>query len=212
MNSEHDSPLDKNDPPSPGEFREDMAGELSTRNLLGMSVLSFLFYLGLAMLLFYFFFDNGLYSAFQHGTSVLNQLIIGILSGTAAAGFVMGFSSRPPISNVLEDFAIFKIISDAKFTSFDRVQISLFAGVGEELLFRGALQPLAGIWLTSLLFIAIHGYFKFKSTGHLLFGLMMFSLSMLLGWLFETAGLLAAMSAHAVYDMAMLWWVKKKSN
>ncbi|MBK7566807.1 MAG: CPBP family intramembrane metalloprotease [Bacteroidetes bacterium] len=31
--------------------------------------------------------------------------------------------------------------------------LSFCAGVGEELLFRGAIQPWLGIWLTALLFI-----------------------------------------------------------
>lgn len=209
MNSEHKTPLENDDQSAPDEVRNLVANDLSTRNLLGMSILSFLLYLGLALLLFYLFYENGLYSAFQYGYSVSIQLIVGILSGAAAAGVIMRISSRAPVSEVLDDFAIFKIISGAKFSTFDRIQISLFAGAGEELLFRGALQPLAGIWLTSLFFIAIHGYFKFKSAGHIFFGFMMFSLSMVLGWLFEIAGLLAAMTAHAVYDMVMLWWVRK---
>lgn len=92
---------------------------------------------------------------------------------------------------------------------FDRWQLSLFAGAGEELLFRGAIQPLLGIWVTSAIFIGIHGYFKFTSIGHIIFGVMMFSLSIMLGYLFEHAGLIAAMSAHAIYDVIMLKMVQK---
>ena len=35
----------------------------------------------------------------------------------------------------------------------------------------------------------------------------MFGLSMGLGYLFEEAGLIAAMVAHAVYDLTMLKWM-----
>lgn len=84
--------------------------------------------------------------------------------------------------------------------------------MGEELLFRGAIQPLIGIWFTSLIFIAIHGYIGFRSFGQALFTLLLFGLSMLLGWLFMVIGLVAAMTAHAVYDLLMLWWVSARTD
>jgi membrane protease YdiL (CAAX protease family) len=40
--------------------------------------------------------------------------------------------------------------------SFNPIWISLFAGVGEEILFRGAIQPLRGLWLTSAIFCLLH--------------------------------------------------------
>ncbi len=182
--------------------------ELSTRNLLGMSLLSFLFYGFSGLMLVWLFHDGGLSDLFQHGYAFTTQLAIGILTGAGSALIIMNISSRQPVAGVLNDFGIFKIIANARFNNVDRVQISLFAGIGEEFLFRGALQPVIGIWLTSIIFVAIHGYFKFKSAGHILFGLMMFGLSMMLGYLFIYAGLVAAMAAHTVYDMVMLWWVK----
>ena len=69
------------------------------------------------------------------------------------------------------------------------------------------IQPLLGIWITSIIFVGLHGYFKFKSAGHIIFGVLMFGLSMGLGYLFEEAGLIAAMVAHAVYDLTMLKWM-----
>jgi len=69
------------------------------------------------------------------------------------------------------------------------------------------IQPLLGIWITSIIFVGLHGYFKFKSARHIIFGVLMFGLSMGLGYLFEEAGLIAAMVAHAVYDLIMLKWM-----
>ncbi len=181
--------------------------ELTGKKLLTMSVISFVVYISVAWLIYWLFMDDHLMIAFEHGRPVLVQIGTGVIAGLAAAGIIMFLSGREPLVSVLDDFAIFKAISEIKFSPFDRIQISLFAGVGEEILFRGAIQPLLGVWITSVIFIGIHGYFKFKSAGHIFFGLMMFGLSVMLGYLFEFAGLVAAMTAHAVYDVVMLWWV-----
>ncbi len=175
-------------------------------------MMSAVVYLLLAYLIFRYLRETSLAEAFMHGYSLQNQLLIGIAGGGAAAGVISLIASRPPVSGVLNDFHIVRIISQLRLTAFDRIQLSAFAGAGEELLFRGALQPLLGIWLTSLIFVGIHGYFKFKSAGHMVFGFIMFGLSVMLGYLFEYAGLIAAMTAHAVYDIIMLKFVQVKEN
>ena len=190
--------------------RQQLEEDLTGTNMLGMSLLSFLFYLILSLLLIYFLHDGGFWSIFEHGYSITVQMAIGLSAGVAASFVVMFLASRSPIADVLEDFALFRVIAKTEFSPFDRVQISFFAGTGEEILFRGAIQPILGIWVTSIIFVAIHGYFKFKSAGHILFGLMLFSLSMMLGVLYETSGLISAMAAHAIYDMVMLEWAKRR--
>lgn len=174
-----------------------------------MSMASLVLYLTIATLLFWFFHDGDLFGAFDSEFSLTMQLLYGTGAGIASAGIIAFFSSVPPVKDALNDFSIFRILSRTKFSWPDRIQVSFFAGVGEELLFRGAIQPLIGIWLTSLIFIAIHGYIGFRSAGQILFTLLLFGLSMLLGWLFMAIGLIAAMTAHAVYDLLMLWWVAK---
>ncbi|MDR8389644.1 CPBP family intramembrane metalloprotease [Aliifodinibius sp. S!AR15-10] len=179
-------------------------------NLLVLSVISALVYVVVGWLIFYFFRDMGVESAFDHGFSVSTQLAIGTGSGIVGAGIISYLMDRPPISGVLDDFYIVRILSNTRLGLFDRTQLSLFAGAGEEFLFRGAMQPLLGIWVTSLIFVGLHGYFKFQKLGHIAFGVMMFGLSMGLGYVYEYAGLIAAMTAHAIYDMIMLYQVTKK--
>lgn len=193
--------------PDPAESKQ-----ISSRGLLLLSIVSATTYLLFAFLIFRYFHGENLKTTFEHGYPSTIQLLIGIVSGGAAAGIIGLIISRPPVSDVLHDFYIVDMISNLRLTSFDRIQLSAFAGVGEEILFRGAIQPLLGIWITSLIFIGIHGYFKFKSVGHFLFGAMMFGLSMMLGYLFEFPGLIAAMTAHAVYDVIMLQLVQNKNN
>ena len=82
----------------------------------------------------------------------------------------------------------------------DILLASFSAGVGEELFFRAGLQPFLGIWLTSILFIAIHSYIK-MTKAWLFFGFIMILMSAGLGYLYEYVGLVSAMSAHAAFDV-----------
>ena len=179
------------------------------RDLLWMSLLSLIFYTGLSYLVFRYLREEPLAAAFRQGVAWQQQLGWGLLGGAVAALIIAFLAGRDPVRRVLDDFYIFRQISRMSMSPFDRLQVSLFAGVGEELLFRGALQPVLGIWITSIIFVGIHGYFKFRTGAHIFFGLMMFSLSMLLGILYQELGLISAMTAHAVYDVLMLWWARR---
>lgn len=198
------------DDDSSQDFKWEAPERIPSREWLMLSLMSFVVYLGISYLVFCFFHDTGPEKAFNHGLSVINQLIIGIGSGVIGSVIIWFVINRPSVSEVLDDFYIIKMVRKSRFTPFDRIQLSFFAGVGEELLFRGAIQPLLGIWITSVIFVGLHGYFKFKSLGHLVFGGIMFGLSVGLGYLFEYAGLIAAMSAHATYDVIMLKWILYK--
>lgn len=204
----------KNELPPKGkqDLQKAESYNFSGRKLLIYSIISALFYLLVAWFIYYFWLDEALFSAFKDGFSLPGQIITGVLAGVGAAAVIIFFISRPPVSTVLDDFSLFRAIKQIHFTPFDRIQVSLFAGAGEELLFRGAVQPVLGIWITSFIFIAIHGYVSIRSAGHLIFTLLFFALSMMLGILYETAGLISAMSAHAVYDVGMLWWVNRRQG
>ena len=77
--------------------------------------------------------------------------------------------------------------------------ISLAAGVGEEALFRGALQPRVGLYATSAIFGAVHWitptYFVFAV-----------GMGLYLGWIYENSqeNLLVPIIVHALYDALAL--------
>ena len=80
------------------------------------------------------------------------------------------------------------------------------AGLGEETLFRGALQPRFGLLLTSLLFAVIHIQYGFLSPATLV----IFIIGLTFGWLRQRSGLIACIAAHALYNvlnllLASLW-------
>ena len=84
----------------------------------------------------------------------------------------------------------------------------LLAGLGEEVLFRAALQPWLGIITASLLFGLAHSgtarLNKGLSAGKIGYMLATVVAGYLLGVLYVKIGLLASMSAHAGFDIAML--------
>ncbi|MBD3617183.1 MAG: CPBP family intramembrane metalloprotease [Gracilimonas sp.] len=193
----------------PEQTNNELSG-LTTGRLLIMSVVSANIYVFFSFLIIRYWHEGGLNEIFESTFLDWEQVGIGLAAGCGAAGLIFIVINLPPVSKVLSDFTIFEALSKANFSFFDNTQVSLFAGAGEELLFRGAIQPLLGNTLTSFIFIAIHGYFKFKSPGHILFGLMMFGLSFMLGFLFEYIGLISAMIAHSVYDLIMLQVIQRK--
>jgi membrane protease YdiL (CAAX protease family) len=73
--------------------------------------------------------------------------------------------------------------------------LGLSAGVGEELLLRGAIQPRLGLVLTSLLFALLHTQYGLT---FVLVGL--FVVGMILGILRNRYGTMAAIIAHALFN------------
>lgn len=84
------------------------------------------------------------------------------------------------------------------------VVVSISAGVGEELLFRGAVQHWLGIVPTAILFVAIHGYLDPSDRAMLRYGVFMTLAMCLLGLAADRCGLLLPMTAHAVIDLVLI--------
>ena len=88
---------------------------------------------------------------------------------------------------------------------FEVIPVGLAAGLGEEVLFRGAIQPELGIVPASLLFGAAH----VDRSENLMFGCWAAIFGLILGWLaIVTGGLLAPVVAHAVYDTSALTYIR----
>ncbi len=87
----------------------------------------------------------------------------------------------------------------------DVIIISAAAGVGEELLFRGALQPEVGLVAASVVFGLLH----MGGRGTFVFGCWAMAMGAVLGWLAVwSGGLLASVVAHAVYDAAAIAYLR----
>ncbi|MCC7086344.1 MAG: CPBP family intramembrane metalloprotease [Pirellulales bacterium] len=114
------------------------------------------------------------------------------------------------LNNVVDELLV-PLFADC--TSAQLAGIAAMAGIGEELLFRGVLQPLlveflgsvAGIAITSFVFGLLHAV---TTT----YAVLAFAVSVYLGWLaMATDGITGAIIAHALYDFfALLYLTRRK--
>lgn len=89
--------------------------------------------------------------------------------------------------------------------------MALAAAVGEEMLFRAALQPLLGVWIVSLLFLATHvPVYRLRRLDRatLAQAAGIFGTSVVLGFTFQYVGLIAAILVHLWIDIVGLLVVR----
>lgn len=131
-----------------------------------------------------------------------NQITMG-LAGVLAAfvaaniGGLLTQWLQPDVVDALEN-SIDSMTSNVT-TPFVALVLALASGIGEEVLFRGAIQPRFGMVLTSLLFTFLHAQYGFT---WVLFGL--FLIGMTFGWLAKKYGTMAAVVAHVVYNLLVV--------
>ena len=134
--------------------------------------------------------------------SIFIMLAIGLLFGL----FIIFLTEIPYFDNALSH--IKNRLANFKLNTFFVFFLSIAAGIGEEVFFRGALQPLIGIYFTSLIFVAIHGYFSFKNMAINLFGGLLFIFICLLGFMASKYSIWHAIAAHFSYDLVLLFYYK----
>ena len=140
----------------------------------------------------------------------LHDVAIGAGAAAALAIVNHGLLCRAPAVRPVR--AIRRVYRDLLRPAFagigvrEVVVISLAAGIGEELLFRGVLQPEIGLIPASLIFGALHT----GGRGTLAFGCWVALMGAALGWLAAaTGGLVAPIVAHALYDAAALVYIRR---
>lgn len=96
------------------------------------------------------------------------------------------------------------LIKSLNLNIWDIVFISFCAGTGEEILFRGAIQPYLGIWITAILFVAIHGYLNPWNWKISVYGLYMCFVIGGIGIMCNKFGITSAIAAHFAIDLYLL--------
>jgi len=152
-------------------------------------------------------------SALFSGFAVINQAFLGLAFGALAAiGSLVAYkfsAQRATTRHTIESY------SRLNLTGWNPIWLGLAAGFGEELLFRGALQPLLGIWATSGLFVLAHvRAYRFSALNKMVGvqALGLFAASVVLGFIAHYAGLLTAILAHASIDVVALFTVRGVSR
>lgn len=157
----------------------------------------------LSWLIIVFFRQQSFFQLFAAGESMTKQVLSGLLLGCELAVIVAFIIVKWRWLARFRQF-LERILIRVRPRTFDMALVALFAGLSEELFFRATLQPMLGIWLTSVLFVLAHlgiGRFNHAKAA---FGAFVFSMSVLLGFTYEQVGLVAAFVAHASFDMVLL--------
>lgn len=130
------------------------------------------------------------------------QITLGIVIGviTAKAGWQI---VQLPMLHKTKDFFT-GLIKPLKLDITQIVFISICAGIGEELFFRGAIQPLLGVWMTAILFVLLHGYLNPFNMSLTMYGIYMVIVIGVLGLMTEYVGILTAIIAHTLIDVIIL--------
>ena len=108
------------------------------------------------MLFFYYGEGQNLYEIFQVQKIKLIPIGYGLEFGIVYAFFASILLKSSIFSEL--PINLEKLISSMKITRIDALFISFCAGFGEEILFRTGMQHYLGILITSIVFVAIHGY------------------------------------------------------
>lgn len=183
--------------------------KIDGHKLLLVSVISGLIWLLIANLIIYYIQEKKLADLFFSGDHFLIQIGIGLVAGAIFGLAGIGLIRLPSFKKILDEYSIIRQVKKMDLSVNEIVYVSLVAGISEEILFRGAIQPVIGIWLTSILFIGVHGYIRMQSAKHVLYSLFTFVLSCMLGGLFIYIGLISAMTAHFIYDVVVLYGIKR---
>lgn len=132
-------------------------------------------------------------------TTQITMGLAGVLAAFVAAniGGILTQWLQPDVIDSLEN-SIDAITSGVTNPAV-AIILALSSGIGEEVLFRGALQPRLGMVLTALLFTFLHAQYGFT---WILLGL--FLIGMIFGWLAKNYGTMAAVVAHVVYNLAVV--------
>ncbi|MEX0967155.1 MAG: CPBP family intramembrane glutamic endopeptidase [Bacteroidia bacterium] len=149
------------------------------------------------------FIPRPLIDVFQEGWEWQWQVLAGSAYGMGSAWIAREILRTPAMGGVRRFFS--SLLYRMRLNGFEILLLSFSAGIGEELLFRGAVQPLLTIWPTAIIFVALHGYLNPYNWSLTLYGIYMILLSAGLGYLFEYAGIIAAITAHVVVDIILLY-------
>jgi membrane protease YdiL (CAAX protease family) len=106
------------------------------------------------------------------------------------------FAINPEQAQQLEDLSS-TLLGDVN-SLWEWFALALTAGIGEELLFRGALQPVLGLWFTAVLFAAAHIQYGLTPAT-----LAVFIIAIVLGIIRQRTNTTVAILVHFSYDFVI---------
>ena len=146
---------------------------------------------------------------FAVADSIAQSILLGFLA--AAVTVVLGvllYRIVPVMRRISEELA--PVLMDSADKS-SLVLVSVFSGIGEEMFFRGAVQPEFGLVVAALAFGLVH---IGPDRRYLVWTAWAVLAGFLFGFLYElSGGLLSPMIAHATHNAAtFLLWKRSRKN
>jgi hypothetical protein len=154
-----------------------------------------------AFVINYFFSSKSFWDIFISKQGILKELIIGMCLGILSGLFAWRIIKLKILQPVREKYQ--DVIGSLRMNIGTIVMVSICAGVGEEILFRGILQSYFGIWITAVGFVAIHGYLNPLDWRISIYGAYMTAAIVAIGYLDQLFGLTSAMLAHTIIDIIL---------
>lgn len=130
-----------------------------------------------------------------HASSLFGAVLAGLAVGLVAVGVSELLTRWTDLGEGLAD-----VLGEglAGIGTGDALLLALASGVAEEMLFRGALQPVVGLFWASLIFGACHFLPRRELVAWSVYAVLM---GLALGWLYEWTGqLLAPIAAHTLVN------------
>jgi hypothetical protein len=175
---------------------------ISKKTILILALATLIVFGGLGVLFIPSVRDTGVIPFIVGNKKMWLQLVIGLAFGIITANAGWQIVELPRLKKTKIFFS--EIIRPLKLNTFEIVIISICAGIGEELFFRGAVQPMLGIWATSVLFVLLHGYLNPFNLPLTYYGIYMVLVIGVLGLFTENVGIITAIIAHALIDYILL--------
>lgn len=149
----------------------------------------------------FFFSSESFWNIFTTKKGILNELLIGLCFGIFAGLLAWAIIKLKLLKPVRDKYQ--GVIGSLRMNLGTIIIVSICAGVGEEILFRGVLQSYFGIWITAIIFVAIHGYLNPRDWRITLYGSYMTLAIVAIGYLHKYYGLTSAMLAHTMIDIVL---------
>lgn len=154
-----------------------------------------------AFVILYFFEDAAPIDVLNLDQLSIFTLFSGMLFGLFYGLLAMAIMRFPVFKTI--PTRVDRIVKQMNLNFWDCIFLSICAGVGEELLFRAGVQLYLGPLLTSVLFVAIHGYLNPFNWRTSLYGIVVLPFILLISYALPIMGLWFCIGAHFAYDFIL---------
>lgn len=182
---------------------------LSKNRIYSLGFLTLFGFPAIGFALNFYFQDKAPLEIFVSTTPFGLQLVWGLTLGFIGGIAGLALLQTPVLKPTLNKYGY--LIQSLHINFFQVIFLSFCAGVGEEILFRGSLQHWSGPIITSIVFVAIHGYLDPRDWRITIYGLFMTGFILAISYLYISVGLLCSISAHFAIDVVLLYFLSQKT-